>query len=42
MWTMSDWDPQHGFLLGAPMPCASLLVIMAIALGTLALAARIM
>jgi ABC-type transport system involved in multi-copper enzyme maturation permease subunit len=41
MWTMSDWDPQHNLLPGGPLPWARLLTIMLIALGMLALAARI-
>jgi hypothetical protein len=40
MWTMGDWDPQHGIPLSASLPWERLLIIMVIALGMLALAAR--
>jgi hypothetical protein len=35
------WDPQYNLLLSAPLPWARLLAILSIALGMLALAARI-
>ncbi len=46
MWTMGEfgtmhWDPQQNLLLADPLPWVRLLIIMLIAFGMLALAARI-